>query len=429
MNNYNLVSSNGDTPSVRAGFAQVDITPDFQVELIGCSRPDSRSQGVTHPLSEQTLLFEHGGEHYCLITIDSLGLTTGLGNELRAIAADVLGTEPAQVMLNFSHTHSAPAPLSPLNGQRYFELLRDRTKSCVAQALENLQPCKAAWALAKAGIGENRRDGCTVVDDRLGGLMVTEAAAGKPIAVALRITAHANILMGDTHGISSDYFGVAREKLQRHFGCPVMLIQGAAGNVKPTGVDKINGGKMADLDRIAEILLQSVQGLHFEPRSIRKLGMVKREITLYSDVPSEAEAEKIADEAKRLCGIDGSEWLEECRRLRENGTREQSMRDEVQFFTVDEGCLCGVPDEIFCEISLEASRRTGAPMLFFNGYTNGCNGYLPHREEWVKGGFETLYSYLMFYPFHGHVMPFRIDTASRLVALVADEWEKSKALI
>jgi hypothetical protein len=66
--------------------------------------------------------------------------------------------------------------------------------------------------------------------------------------------------------------------------------------------------------------------------------------------------------------------------------------------------------------------------LFFNGYTNGCTGYLPHQEEWVKGGYETFDSYLMYYEFHGHVLPFRPDTAERLVAVVTETWKEQQAV-
>jgi hypothetical protein len=81
-----------------------------------------------------------------------------------------------------------------------------------------------------------------------------------------------------------------------------------------------------------------------------------------------------------------------------------------------------VSEEIFCEISLEVLTKTHNSLVFFNGYTNGCTGYLPHKEEWKKGGFETLYSYFLYYPFHGHVMPFREETADDLIALVSDNW-------
>jgi hypothetical protein len=405
----------------KAAFAQADITPDFQVELIGCYREDSKSQGVLHSLYVQVLVLEFRGKNYCLIAIDSLGLTTTLSNELRSIVAKQLETSISCVMLGFSHTHSAPAPLSPVNGERYFCLMRDQIKKCVAEALEKLQPCKAGWAITNTQIGENRREGCTTVDNRLGALKIINFATGCPIAVILRITAHANILMSCNNMVSSDYFGVAREKLQNYFLCPVVLIQGAAGNVKPAGVDKILGGSIPDLDRITGILLNSAKQLRFNMMEVNNLQMYSKKFDYYSDVPSEEEAEQIADDAKESCGIDGSGWLKECERLRKSGVALQVQEGEIQFFNLNGGCFCGVPDEIFCEISLEASKLAYAPYLFLNGYTNGCTGYIPHREEWVKGGYETLYSYLQYFQFHGHVMPFQKDTADRLVKLVLSE--------
>jgi hypothetical protein len=406
----------------KAAFSQVDITPDFQVELIGGYRPDSKSQGVLHPLYAQLLVLEFQGKKHCLIAIDSLGLTTALADKLRSILAAELGTDVSGVMLCFSHTHSAPAPLSPINGQRYYRLLCDKMKKCAAGITGRLRPCKAGWAATDTEIGENRRDGCTEVDRRLGALKIVDAVTGDPIAVILRVTAHANILMHSNNKISSDYFGVARPKLQGHFSCPVMLIQGAAGDVKPAGVDKALGGHIPDLDRISDILLFSAEQLAFDVTEVSALRMYGRSISYRSDVPSETEAKQIAEDAKRLCGIDGSAWLKECEKQRKSGVTVQTQKGNVQFFCLNDGCFCGVPEEIFCEISIEASRRANTPYFFLNGYTNGCTGYLPHSLEWAKGGYEILYSYLQYYPFHGHVMPFRRDTADQLVELVCDEW-------
>lgn len=237
----------------KAAFVQADITPDFPVELIGCYRADSKADGVLHKLYAQVLLFELGGERHCLIAVDSLGLTTALSQELRGLVAGELGGGTSHVMLNFSHTHSAPAPLSALNGQRYFKLLCGKVTGCVKKALGKLQPCLAGWAVGKTQIAENRRDGCSIVDERLGALQVVSAKEKKPIALLLRVSAHANVLMTGSNGISSDYFGVAREKISNHLGCPVMMMQGAAGNLKPTGVDKIVGGTVRDVERISDV--------------------------------------------------------------------------------------------------------------------------------------------------------------------------------
>ncbi|OPJ59642.1 hypothetical protein [Clostridium oryzae] len=407
----------------KAAFSQIDITPDFQVELIGCYRLDSKSQGVLHPLYAQILLLEFNKKNYCLIAIDGLGLTTTLSNKLRSIVAEQLNTNISCVMLNFSHTHSAPNELSPINGERYFYLMCDRIKKCVTEAKERLQPCKAGWDMTNTKIGENRREGCTIVDNRLGALKIDDVSTESPLAIILRITAHANILMSCNNKISCDYFGIAREKLQDYFHCPVMLIQGAAGNVKPAGVDKINGGSISDLDRISDILLNSAKQLHFDMSEVTNLQMFSINFDYCSDVPSEVEAKQIADDAERLCGIDGLQWLNECERLRKSGISTQVQEGKIHFFNLNNACFCGVPDEIFCEISLKVSELVHSPFLFLNGYTNGCTGYLPHSEEWVKGGYETLYSYLQYYQFHGHVLPFQKDTADRLARLVAEEWK------
>jgi len=407
----------------QAAFSQIDITPDFQVELVGCNRKDNRSQGVLHLLYAQTLLIKNNDRTFCLISIDNLGLTTLLADDLRKKVAKELNTEIYHVMLNFSHTHSAPEPTSfALNGELYFSYMCEQILKCVNDAKSKYIPCKAGWAVTNTYIGENRRDGCSAVDNRLGALKLVDSKSGRQVAVIFRITAHANILMRDYCQISSDYFSIAREKLQNYFSCPIMLIQGAAGNVKPIGVHKIYGGKVSDLDKIADILVDSAKGLDFKSDDIKDIQMLSRRINYISDVPSEAEAKRIAEEGLKTCGIDGTNWLNKCEKLRRSGINVQTVQGEVQFFKFNNGCFCGVPEEIFSEISIEVQEKTHNPLVFFNGYTNGCTGYLPHKAEWKKGGYETLYSYLVYYPFHGHVMPFREDTAEHLTKLVSDSW-------
>lgn len=158
-----------------------------------------------HSLYAQVLILEFCARNNCLIAIDSLGLKTTLSDELRSIVAKQLETSISCVMLCFSHTHSAHSPLSPVNGERYFHLLRGQLQKCVAVALDRLQPCKAGWAIANTEIGENRREGCTAVDKRLGALKIADSVTGYPLAVILRVTAHANILMSKNK-ISSTIF-------------------------------------------------------------------------------------------------------------------------------------------------------------------------------------------------------------------------------
>ena len=401
--------------SCRATFVQADITPDFPVELIGYFRPEP-VHAVLHPLYAQLLLWERQGERFCLLSLDTLGFTTPLAQQLREQVAGVLGTAAAHVMLCATHTHSAPAPLSQVNGSRYVELVTQRLLACARDASQRLAPCRAGWALGHTSISENRRPGCSIVDGRLGGLLVEHAQSHKPIVLLLRACAHANILTGPQ--ISSDYIGLAREKISAAMGCPVMILQGASGNLKPAGVDTIHGGTLADAERIAGRLADDALRLRFEPRAVSRLTMAELPLELHSPVPSAQQAEVLASQS----GMDADPWLAECARLRQAGLRSQTLSSAMHFFFLNEGCFCGVPDEIFCELALEAAQRAQSPLFFFSGYTNGCTGYLPTAAAWAKGGFETHYSYLIFYRYHGHVMPFEADAARLMTDTAIAGW-------
>lgn len=65
--------------------------------------------------------------------------------------------------------------------------------------------------------------------------------------------------------------------------------------------------------------------------------MYSREMSLYADVPSLTMAEKIAEEAKNYCGIDGRAWLEEIKRLHNAGVYRQEEAIEVQYFAIGNG--------------------------------------------------------------------------------------------
>lgn len=414
-----------ETKICKAAFSQIDITPDFQTALIGCRRPDNRSRGVLHRLFAQAVLFQKESETFCLIAIDNLGLTVTLANTIRSNVAAHLNTDVTHVMLNFSHTHSAPEPTRyALNGERYFSFLCEKIIECVKIAKQSFSSCKIGWALTSADIGDNRRDGCSVTDNRLGALMIADAGNDKPIAIITRVAAHANVLMWQNFKISSDYFGLAREELQDFFGCPIVVLQGAAGDVKPVGVAKVGGGNLEDLHRIVTVFVNAAKHLKFTLSDVDDIQMFSKRMVFISDVPSKEEAERIAADSS---STEAQEWLKACDELRNKGEKIQSLPAEISFFKLNEGCLCGVAEEIFCELALDAQARTNNPLFFLNGYTNGCTGYLPSRTEWHKGGYEVYYSNFVYHKHHGHVMPYRAETADQIVDLVVSEWERVKS--
>ena len=408
------------------GFAQVDITPDGPVEMVGFGRADEMSRGVESPLAAQISVWESGEEVCCLTAVDSIGFSVKNSRLLRETVADVIGVTASRVMLCFSHTHSAPNESS---SREYFSFVRDKVAEGAKKALESMRPVRIGWKSAKAEIGVNRRRGGRV-DDRVGILKVC-AEGGEPVLALLRLTAHCNSLKADNYLISPDYFGRVRSLLSNKFGCPVMLTQGAAGDVAPRYYcseinvpDDCAGRSIrseAALDDMAAAVLKAAAPV-FENVSAEEvdfLAMYANTIDLWADVPGEEEAKRTAAEAMAACGIDGSSWLKETERLRAEGTEEQSEKVEVQFFNAGGFTLCGVPDEVMSESTLRLSERLDDENFHFGGYTNGCCGYLPTAEEFDRGGYEIYWSLLTFWPYFGRVWPLRRDSEERLAEFIA----------
>ncbi len=411
------------------GFAQADITPLGPVETVGFGRADEMSRGILHTLSAQVAVWQLAEERCCIVAIDHIGFCQKNANTLRDIIASALSVPREKVMLCFSHTHAAPSDSAQ---PEYFRFVCESVKHCVYDALQTMGPVMAAWGNAYADIGVNRRMGNTALDKRIGILKICDADTGKPRLLLLRLTAHANVLKADNYLISPDYFGAVRDVLTQAYGCPVMATQGASGNVAPKYFQSaLTPPDAADvrfirsdmaLDDMAQAVLRKTAPViaSLRPAEVSRLAMYSRKIRLVSDVPPYDRALHVAEEAQKLCGINGSGWLAEVRRLLHDGIREQAETVEVQYFSLGSGCLCGVANEIMCEFALRTSAQLKNDLFYFGGYTNGCTGYFPTEEEFDKGGYEVYWSMLIYYIYHGRVFPLRRDSASELIRFAAE---------
>jgi hypothetical protein len=435
------------------GYSEEDITPTGPVELIGFERPDNTSRGVLHKLLAQVSVWKTPEGKCCVVSVDSLGFTVELINSLRENVAAILETDRSKVMVCFSHTHAAP---NAGTDEEYYNYVCERIIKAIKRAGEDLSPVKVAWGVTTSDIGINRRGCDAPFDSRLGILKITKAGGNDLKALILRVTAHGNVLTSDNYLISSDYFGVTRDLLEKKYDCKVILIQGPAGDIRPryqqenaeylelhsfeaakremSEPDKKRyfSQSIQALNKMADTIYKALAGVidSLESQQITALSMFSVERRFYADVPGMEKARTIASEAKSEAGIDGTEWLNEVQRLHDEGIGQQFSDIEIQYFVVNDGCICGIPNEVMSAIALDILKKSDNPLLFFNGYTNGCNSYLPTAGEYDKGGYEVLWSNLIYYKYHGRVMPFNRDTGELLadeVVLYWKEFMKKKA--
>lgn len=415
--------------TIKMGFSQKDITPSDSIQTVGFGRQDEWSKGILNPLYAQIAIWQSADEMGCLAAIDHIGFSKQHGEFLRDEIGNLLSVPREKVMLCFTHSHSAPNDSS---APEYFQFLCSQVKSGVAEALQNMDFVYAAWGNAYTDIGLNRRSGCDTVDKRIGILEVRGAKDEELKLILLRLSVHNNALKADNYQISPDFFGTVRDVLQAKYDCPVMVTQGASGNVAPkyfqsellppdASDSRFIRSETALNEMAQAVLLQTEPVIaSLEPGPLKTISIYSRNITLFADVPSYEQAAAIAKEAAEACGIDGTLWLKEVQRLLQNKTDVQEEEIEVQYLFLDTFCLCGVANEIMCEFALDVSRLLQNDFFYFGGYTNGCTGYFPTEEEFDMGGYEVYWSMLFYFMYHGRVFPLQRNSASELIRFVAD---------
>lgn len=440
--------------SLRLGFCEEEITPERPVPLVGFYREDDTSRGVLKPLLAQVSVWEEWSgksgeeagtilERCVLIAIDSIGFTTELTKALRDQVGGELGISREKVMVCFSHTHAAPDAEA---AEGYFDFARKKVLSAAKKALDGMDWVKVRCENGRAQIGVNRRAGNDALDDRVGILEAFGELEERRLMI-LRVTAHGNVLKADNYLVSPDYFGDVREVLTEKYGCPVMMIQGATGNIAPkyfcsknTPVDA-QGPQFVRSENALAMMAQelcrsvakAIEGRIPETSSVnanenaneianRREGLdlqaYSKELTLRSVLPSMERAKKIAAEAKETCRIDGTDWLAELSRLHGQGVSVQEEKAEVQYFRIARFCLCGMAYELMTEFALAAAEGLKNEFFYLNGYANGILSYFPTKEEYDLGGYEVYWSLLIYHKAFHRVFPFEREEADKVTEFV-----------
>jgi len=245
---------------MKAGFFEQDVTPDRPVYLAGYPGRKEPSQGVDDPLFLRIAAMEDdAGERFVLVTADLLKFPGDMTWRTKQWAEAELGLKSAALVVNLSHTHSAPG----LYVQRcypgwavddaYVCGIEQSIREGIAAALDDLQPTRVSYGLHQAHFGVNRR---ALVPDsggrrRLGANPDGYYDPDLPVfafhreddlcAVLYSYACHAT--SKNRPLVSADWPGQVSQALKRELGDGVVTLfaQGAGGSVmsrKRLGTDE-----------------------------------------------------------------------------------------------------------------------------------------------------------------------------------------------
>ncbi|WP_343701226.1 hypothetical protein [Chitinophaga sp.] len=239
------------------GWAVEDITPHGPVVLFG-QYYDRHSRYVQSALTATACAMESGNgkEQAILISVDLIWCTAALLQALKSVLQTQLpGFDSRYLVVNATHTHSAPAPDIETD---YGRQLLDKLGALAVKAWQNRKPAGISRALEYAVVGHNRRvryaDGSAemygAIDrpdftgiegptDSAVDMLFCWDAAGRLTGVVMNVPCPAQVTEAK-YFVSADFWSEVRRHLRQQFGEGVHLLPqcGAAGDISPRNLTR-----------------------------------------------------------------------------------------------------------------------------------------------------------------------------------------------
>ena len=423
-------------PSLRAGAAAVDITPQqFPINMPG-GFSANLAERAHDPLHARALVLDDGTTTLAMVVVDNLGVAREAADDAKAIAAKRCGIAPEKVLVCATHTHSAPSSNStngPPQAVAYRKILVEGIAESIVRAHAALRPAAVGaaahplpdevfnrrWFLKPDKMPLNpygkldqvKMNPGTSPDvlDRPAGptdpdvtIISVQDAKRKPLALFANYSLH--YVGGAPQGmVSADYYGefarLMPSRVRSDENFVAMMSNGTSGDINNIPF-LVNRPPREPFEQIRIVAQKAADAAWFAHRKIEKhqadarLGMIQREVTLRFRRPT---AGQVA-EARAVLAIKDKAAKEKLPRLAENYARstvaaaerrEETLTVQLQALRIGDLAVCGIPFETFVEIGLDLKKRSPFPRTMVIGLANARHGYLPTPEQHKLGGYET----------------------------------------
>lgn len=408
--------------TMKLGCGKADITPDYPVYQRGYGARNCLSNGIEDRLEIGAMLFCDGVNETLLITVDTLGLTKAICDDLMAELGKEFGYQPNQIFISSSHTHFAPGyedyqvtfPGGDLELGQFpaedgnYACLLEKLKDAVRQARSNVEVVTTEEAeIQLPELSFNRR---TII--KATGLVETnytwpandsefefqpadpammvwrfKSATGNK-AILARYSAHPVTGGGDSYLISADYPGAFKRHVKELFGCEGFFILGTNGDSVPmnrqgTSRDDI-GCIMARAIRLAGLQFRTAPDFSVALKVIPmnfKLAVKTDRATAdetFNKMLAEAKKKPECDDDFRFFGYKYS-------------FVKMYPSDDVPLnltiMKMGTRILAGMPFEALTEVG--TLLRKACPNAIIISQINGAEAYLPLAKEYPRGGYEV----------------------------------------
>ena len=357
-----------NSKSLRAGFAEVNITPPIGTAKIGVLK-HLVSESVHDPLFARVAILENPAERVAFVQLDTLSVRWSQVAEIRRRVTEDYGFPGANVLVAATHNHAGPAVSNTgavARDDAYVETMIAKVVAAFGEALANRQKAEIGFGRCpEFRVSHDRRivrrDGTVSthgnfldenalfvegpIDPELAVLGV-RSRTGELLGTLVNFACHVGH-HGSSTALSAGFPGVLDREMKAR-GCPMTLfLNGACGNI---AYGEPGTGAIKDEEDIGTILAADVNGIldgmAYTP--LAALAARSQTIKLPYRECTEDEIQGTAFGAQRSVPL--APVYEHClptllQRIRERGTQPA----DVQVLEVGECTFVAIPAEYFAE--------------------------------------------------------------------------------
>ena len=379
--------------------ADISTTEDEHVVLAGFAARDKLSDGIHQHLYTHCLVLGDGRQKVCVISNDLMEISPDISDTIRTMIAERSGLELDRILMHNIHTHSAPRSGGASNytggtnrawKERMIAALVDNAVKTIG---EKGKPFTLEIGKGETAINGNRCEKEGPVDHDV--YVARFLQHGKPTVSIVNLACHPVCMGAGSYLLSSDYPGINARYLSEAWGGEVFQLTGAAGNMDPA-----EGPKRVDYaERAGKELADALKDIPFE--KVPSKGLL-RLVNGTVDLPyqiAEVTPEAVIRHADSLSASartsfprfadDVMRWKDEILERFNQGPVPSKLRYHLHGLDVDGVIFFFSDGEPFCEYQMEARKAFPDRTVFFAGYTNGQNSYLPSEHAYeVRKGYE-----------------------------------------
>ena len=400
---------------MRVGFAQRDITPALGLPLGGYGARLGGADAVLDPLRCRTAVFDDGRTVVVVVVLDLVHVFGPWVARVRSAVHRRLGIAGERVLVAATHTHAGPGVfrssiVANTEVSGYEERLLETVVACAGDAAAALDVAELRFgSTAVAGVAANRRDRALPVDEEVRALSA-HRRDGEPLGVIANFACHPTVLSAANHAYSGDLFGVGAEQAAQLVGAPVLLLNGAAGDVSTrfTRQAQTHDEVQRMGQRLASGVERAVRGAVASAASGLAAAVQSVPVrwrTLPSPEAALAQVHAALAEVDRLKRSEAGAGALRVAQVRAEGAQAELWVSgqggwealfgarpavaELQALRLGDVGVVAVPGELFSAPGAAVRRRLRGRALLA-GYANDYLGYLIPEADAAEGGYEAL---------------------------------------